>query len=64
MNCLFKVIEKDSEQWDEFDQECCSKIIKVFDVKRNKNGFPHFLVYEDNQWKYKSAKLYEPIIGN
>lgn len=64
MNCLFTVIEKGSTEWDEQIQDYCSKSVRVYDVRTDKTGFPHFLVHEDNQWKYKSAKLYEPTMGN
>lgn len=32
----------------------------VYDIKRNNNGYPHFLVYKDGQWVYLTAKLFEP----
>ena len=37
------------------------KIFEVYSVKNNKVGYPNFLIYEDNQWKWKSAKLFHPI---
>ena len=64
MNCLFTVIEKGTRKWDTQLEDYCSKTVRVYDVRMDKTGFPHFLVYENNQWKYKSAKLYEPTIGN
>lgn len=36
------------------------KPVDVYDVKRDKNGYPHFLVYKDGQWIYLTAKLFEP----
>ena len=36
------------------------KLIDVYDVRRDKNGYPHFLVYKDGQWMYLTAKLFEP----
>ena len=35
--------------------------VTVFDVAVNKNGYPHFLIYQDKQWKYVSAKHCQPI---
>ena len=64
MNCLFVVIEKGSTEWDEQIQDYGSKSVRVYDVRVDKTGFPHFFVHEDNQWKYKSAKLYEPTFSN
>lgn len=29
---------------------------EVFAVRDDKNGFPHFLIYEEGEWKYVSAK--------
>ena len=34
----------------------------VYDIKRNNNGYPHFLVYKDKEWRYMSAKLFEPAV--
>ena len=34
--------------------------ITVFAI-RDKKGYPYFLIYEDRQWKYKSAKLFKPL---
>ena len=36
------------------------KPVDVYDVKRDKNGYPHFLVYKDGQWVYLTAKIFEP----
>lgn len=36
------------------------KLVDVYDVRRDKNGYPHFLVYKDGQWVYLTAKLFEP----
>lgn len=33
---------------------------KVFGV-RYSNGYPHFLIYHDNQWRTVSAKKFEPV---
>jgi hypothetical protein len=34
---------------------------KVFAVRDDKNGYPHFLIYELGEWKYVSAKHFIPI---
>lgn len=36
------------------------KLVDVYDVKRDANGYPHFLVYNDGQWVYHTAKIFEP----
>lgn len=33
----------------------------VYNVRDNKNGYPHFLVYMHYQWKYISAKKFKPV---
>ena len=37
------------------------KIYKVISIRNDKNGFPHFLIYEKNSWIWKSAKYFELI---
>lgn len=36
------------------------KGIPVYNVRDDKNGYPHFLIYEDKQWRYVSAKYFIP----
>ena len=36
------------------------KPVEVYDIKRDSNGYPHFLVYKDGQWVYHTAKIFEP----
>ena len=45
MSCLFKVCRKSDDA-----------LINVYAVKDDKNGYPNFLIYEDNEWKYIKAK--------
>jgi hypothetical protein len=33
---------------------------KVYDIKYNKSGYPHFLIYKDGQWLCMSAKYFRP----
>lgn len=49
MNYLFKVVDKESNM-----------AVHVYGIKDDKTGFPHFLIYEDNQWEYVSAKRFIP----
>ena len=32
----------------------------VYDIQRDKNGYPHFLIYDKGQWVYRSAKYFQP----
>lgn len=50
---MFDVIDKKSDQID--------NAVTVFDVSYDKNGYPLFLIYEDNQWKRVSAKRFREI---
>ena len=36
-------------------------IRSVYDVKIDKAGYAHFLIYDDGQWKYMKAKHFEPV---
>lgn len=36
---------------------------KVYNVRDDKNGYPHFLIYEDGEWKYVKAKRFKPYEG-
>lgn len=35
--------------------------VMVYNVRDDSNGFPQFLVYIDNQWRYISAKYFKPM---
>ena len=50
MDCLFKVVDRESEM-----------IVLVYSVRDDITGFPHFLIYEDKKWEYRSAKYFKPI---
>ena len=50
INKLFKVKLKEN-----------GNIISVYAIRDDKKGYPHFLIYMDKQWIYKSAKYFEPI---
>ena len=39
----------------EIDEEAATRV-EVYAVRDDKNGYPHFLIYKDGQWIYKSAK--------
>lgn len=48
--CLFKVKDKRTEA-----------VIPVFDIMDDSNGYPEFLINENNSWKWKSAKHFMPV---
>lgn len=52
MKCLFEVCKKNNEELES---------IQVFAVRDDKCGYPHFLVYENNEWKYMKAKHFMPV---
>lgn len=37
------------------------KSYKIWSIRNDKKGFPHFLIYDNNQWKWQSAKHFKPI---
>jgi hypothetical protein len=48
---MFKIIRKED-----------NKIFNVYDIRYDAiSGYPQFLIYEDNQWLIRSAKLFEPL---
>lgn len=48
--CLFEVIGKYT-----------NRTFHVFDVRIYENGYPKFLVFINNEWKYVSAKVFVPL---
>lgn len=46
---IFTIIHKDT-----------GRIYTAYDVVQSK-GYPHFLIYEDGQWVYRSAKHFRPL---
>ena len=36
-----------------------NKTYEVYDITYDKNGYPHFLIYDDNCWKRISAKYFK-----
>ena len=41
--------------------ECRTCRYKVYNVRDDGNGYPQFLIFEDGQWRYKSAKYFTPV---
>lgn len=37
------------------------EVTPVYHIKQNRNGYPMFLIYDKNQWRYVSAKHFRPI---
>ena len=50
MSCLFKVCRKSDDM-----------VVGVYAVRDDKNGYPHFLIFEEKEWKYVKAKHFVPI---
>lgn len=47
---MCKVIRKEDE-----------KVFDIYDIRYDAiSGYPQFLIYEDNQWLLRSAKLFRP----
>lgn len=58
MKGIFTVFEKDSVEWDYELEDYAAKTVEVYAVRDDKNGYPHFLICENGEWKYRSAKYY------
>lgn len=62
MNCLFYVKWKPNAKLkNKIGFDTTENKVKVFAVKNNKDGFATFLIYNKGQWRYVSAKHFEPI---
>lgn len=48
---LHKNFDTSGKVYEEY-MEC----VKVYAVRDDKNGYPQFLIYENGEWKYVSAK--------
>lgn len=47
---MFSVIHKETKE-----------IYDVYHISYDKTGFPHFLIFKDNQWMRMSAKHFAPV---
>ena len=56
---VFTVNRKEKVEYDSNSGISFSSV-KVFNVRDDKNGYPHFLIYENGEWKYVSAKHFVP----
>ena len=36
--------------------------VTAYQVRNNQHGYPHFLIFQDNQWLWVSAKYCRPIL--
>ena len=50
MKEVFRVVKKEDH----------GVIREVYDVRNDNCGYPHFLIYENGEWKYVSAKHFVP----
>lgn len=49
------------EVWYCPEDSMLSQRLTVYHVRNDKTGYPQFLVYFENQWRYISAKYFEPF---
>lgn len=56
---VFTVNRKDNVEYDNNLGTSLSPV-KVYNVRDDKNGYPQFLIYENGEWKYMSAKYFAP----
>lgn len=38
-------------------------VYQVYDISYDRSGYPHFLIYRDNQWVKRSAKFFIPLVS-
>lgn len=50
---MFDAVRKRKDDW--------RYIAHIYNVRDDKNGYPHFLIFEDGEWKYVSAKHFAPV---
>lgn len=55
---MFTVYEKGMWENDEHIHTRRPKAVEVYAVRDDNNGFPHFLICENGEWKYRSAKYF------
>ena len=36
--------------------------VKIYDIRNDNHGYPTFLIYCNNQWLWRSAKFFKPVI--
>lgn len=36
--------------------------VKIYDIMNDNHGYPTFLIYRNNQWLWRSAKFFKPVI--
>lgn len=44
-----------------FKDSMSTNVYTVYNVRDDKRGYPHFLLYIGRQWRYISAKHFIPI---
>lgn len=57
---MFTVYKKDSIKYDEYNRDYYGEEVIVYNIRDDKNGYPQFLIHENGEWKYRSAKHYVP----
>lgn len=38
------------------------EVVTIYDIRNDSCGYPMFLIYQDNQWIWKSAKHFKPTL--
>lgn len=57
---LFVVYDKENQK---HDYDLCRQVLEpvaVYGVRNDKCGYPHFLIYENREWKWVKAKRFVP----
>ena len=59
-NGLFKVYDKENKNYDYDMHKQFLKPVTVYGIKNDKCGYPHFLIYENREWKWVKAERFTP----
>lgn len=62
-NMILKSLIKQQTEKEKYDIVDCrnGKCYKIYSIRNDKTGFPHFLIYDAGAWKWQSAKHFKPI---
>lgn len=63
LDVLTEKLKRIKEKTPKFDvkDKRNDKLYKVWSIRNDSTGFPHFLIYDTGAWKWQSAKYFTPI---
>lgn len=58
---LFTAYDKNNKSYDHSVHAFVLEPVIVYGVRDDKCGYPHFLIYENKEWKWEKAKRFVPF---